>query len=483
MEQPEMRITRAAAAGQKPKMVDGKVVKTAALSTKPRLEEKKQNVMVPMKNQGLGALDKGGLKKAPLKVKKDIKVFADKPNVETKRVLVKASQNAPLKERAVKKDLARPEVKAVNKVVKKAVNKETIVLRENKEANAAVRQEQLLQEEVMLKAIRKAPAEDRDANKENRAAASISVVPKHVRNDAGEALPVAKKAKTDPVLEEITTWEDLDADDHNDPMMVAEYVDDIFEYLLKLEEITMPNPNYIDIQEGLAWSMRSILIDWLIELSNHFRLLPETLYMAVNIIDRFLTDRPVSMNKLQLVGLASLFIASKYEEVNAPSVHSIVFFGDGGFDAEDIMKAERYILQILKFELHYPSPMSFLRRCSKADAYDIQTRTIAKYLMEISIVDHRFLAVKPSLTAASGLYLARRMLERGPWDAGLIHYSGYTEEQIIPVSELMIEYLIRPKKTMALYKKYASRKFMKASVIVEDWLAYHSDPAGEESDF
>jgi G2/mitotic-specific cyclin 1/2 len=135
----------------------------------------------------------------------------------------------------------------------------------------------------------------------------------------------------------------------------------------------------------------------------------------VNIIDRFLSLRIVSLVKLQLVGITAMFIAAKYEEVLAPSINNFVYMADNGYTAEEILKAERYILSVLEFNLQYPSPMSFLRRCSKAEQYDIQTRTLAKYLMEISLLDENFLACPPSMIAASALYLARKMLNRGVW--------------------------------------------------------------------
>jgi len=64
----------------------------------------------------------------------------------------------------------------------------------------------------------------------------------------------------------------------------------------------------------LAWSMRVILLDWLVQVHAHFRLLPETLFLCVNIINRFLSARVVSLTKLQLVGIACLFVVSKVEE-------------------------------------------------------------------------------------------------------------------------------------------------------------------------
>jgi G2/mitotic-specific cyclin 1/2 len=220
--------------------------------------------------------------------------------------------------------------------------------------------------------------------------------------------PFTKKAKT-------SEWDDLDADDFGDPSMVSEYVVEIFEYMKKLELETMPDSNYIDDQKDLQWGMRSILVDWLIEVHHKFHLLPETLYLTVNIIDRFLSLRAVSLIKLQLVGVAAMFIASKYEEILTPSLSNFIYMADGGYTEEEVLKAERYILQVLDFSLQYPSPMSFLRRVSKAENYDHQTRTLAKYLMEVSLIDHRFLDKTPSLIAASGLYLARQMLDRGDW--------------------------------------------------------------------
>jgi len=114
--------------------------------------------------------------------------------------------------------------------------------------------------------------------------------------------------------------------------------------------------------------------------------------------------------------------------------------------------------------------MNFLRRISKADQYDIQVRTVAKYLLEISLVDHRFLIFPPSLVAAAGIYLARHMLDRGGWDANLIHYSGYSEGQIIGCVRLMLDYLTKPVRHEAFYKKYASKKFIKASLYVTQWV-------------
>jgi G2/mitotic-specific cyclin 2 len=208
---------------------------------------------------------------------------------------------------------------------------------------------------------------------------------------------------------------DLDAEDLDDPLMVAEYVQEIFEYYKQLEEITMPNPEYMEHQDDLDWSMRGVLVDWLIEVHTRFRLLPETLFLAVNIVDRFLSSKVVPLDKFQLVGVTAMFIASKYEEVLSPHIGNFVHVADNGFTVDEVLAAERYTLTALKYDLSYPNPMNFLRRISKADNYDIHTRTIGKYLMEISLLDHRFMPYRQSHIAAAAMYLSRLILEKGPW--------------------------------------------------------------------
>lgn len=208
---------------------------------------------------------------------------------------------------------------------------------------------------------------------------------------------------------------DLDAEDVDDPLMVAEYVVEIFDYLKVLEESTMPNPDYMEHQEHLEWHLREVLVDWLIEVHARFNLLPETLFLAINIIDRFLSNKVVQLDRLQLVGITAMFIASKYEEVLSPHVENFRNVADDGYTVSEILSAERYVLAALNYDLSYPNPMNFLRRISKADNYDIQTRTLGKYLMEISVLDHRFMEYHPSHIAAASMYLARLILDRGEW--------------------------------------------------------------------
>lgn len=200
-----------------------------------------------------------------------------------------------------------------------------------------------------------------------------------------------------------------------DTTMVAEYGDEIFQYMRELEVKMLPNAHYMDNQAEIQWSMRSVLMDWLVQVHQRFGLLPETLFLCCNYIDRFLSCKIVSLGKLQLVGATAIFVAAKYEEINCPSVQEIVYMVDNGYTVDEILKAERFMLSMLQFELGWPGPMSFLRRISKADDYDLETRTVAKYFLELTIMDERFVGSPPSFVAAGAHCLARMMLKKGHW--------------------------------------------------------------------
>ncbi|KAK5657283.1 hypothetical protein OQA88_3345 [Cercophora sp. LCS_1] len=253
-----------------------------------------------------------------------------------------------------------------------------------------------------------------------------------------------------------------------DVSMVAEYGEEIFEYMRSLEKSMMPNAHYMDIQTEIQWSMRSVLMDWLVQVHCRFNLLPETLFLTVNYIDRFLSVKIVSLNKLQLVGATAIFVAAKYEEINCPSVQEIVYMVDSGYTVEEILKAERFMLSMLQFELGWPGPMSFLRRISKADDYDLETRTLAKYFLEVTIMDERFVGCTPSYLAAGAHCLSRFMLKKGNWSPAHVHYSGYTMAQLKPLVTLILDCCQDARKHhLAVFEKYATAKYKKASLYVE----------------
>lgn len=268
-------------------------------------------------------------------------------------------------------------------------------------------------------------------------------------------------------VESTKSPEDIE-DEQWDTSMVAEYGDEIFSYMKTLEDRMRPNPLYMENQAEIQWSMRSVLMDWLVQVHHRFSLLPETLFLAVNYVDRFLSSKVVSLGKLQLVGATAIFLAAKYEEINCPSVQEIVYMVDGGYTVDEILKAERFMLSMLQFELGWPGPMSFLRRISKADDYDLESRTLAKYFLEITVMDERFVGCVPSFTAAAAHCLARFMLKKGDWSQAHVHYSQYTYAQLRQLISVIVECCEDAQKHhQAVYEKYADKRFKRASLYVE----------------
>ncbi|CAE6441652.1 unnamed protein product [Rhizoctonia solani] len=290
--------------------------------------------------------------------------------------------------------------------------------------------------------------------------------------EASRALAhVKEKSQAPESVEADEPWTDLDKDDDGDPLMVSEYVVDIFNYMLEIERkhAQVLNPNYIEKQKELNWGMRGILGDWLIQVHARFRLLPETLYLAMHLVDRMLSIRVVSLSRLQLVGVTCMFIAAKYEEIMAPSVKHFVECADSAYTEKDILDAEQYVLRVLGWDCSYPNVMTFLRRVSKAEDFDDQTRSVGKFFVEIACVDHRLLPFPPSQIAAASLWLARLILDRDPWNGNLIHYSTYREKDLIEPANIMLNYMLEPIKHEAFWKKYASKRYMKVSPYVREW--------------
>lgn len=118
-------------------------------------------------------------------------------------------------------------------------------------------------------------------------------------------------APTERKLPEGVEW-DFDGENWLDPFQVSHYAMDIFNYLKEREKV-FPIGDYMEKQICLSRWMRSLLVDWMVEVQESFELNHETLYLAVKLVDLYLTKVTVGKETLQLLGAASLFIASKFD--------------------------------------------------------------------------------------------------------------------------------------------------------------------------
>ncbi|GAB4816531.1 hypothetical protein N2152v2_003577 [Parachlorella kessleri] len=271
--------------------------------------------------------------------------------------------------------------------------------------------------------------------------AAGAVQPGAAMVDAGAAAAAGM-----PAAKELNCPHNIDAGDASNPLAASGYVQYICDYLKRMEPAYRIDPDYIRCQPDINPKMRAILVDWLIDVSLKFKLAPETLYLATSYLDRFLQKRAVQRSSLQLVGIAALHIASKYEEI---------------------------MLSDLRFNLTVPTPYPFLVRFLKAaDAQqDVLLTNYAQYLCELSLTEVGGLKYPPSLLASAAIYTARVALTRLPkWPEGCMFHSGYSEEQLNDCAVFLAHLFHSAPSAMltAAFKKYSDGT--SSSIRVTRWI-------------
>jgi len=276
-------------------------------------------------------------------------------------------------------------------------------------------------------------------------------------------------------------WEDVDSEDMDDPQMVAVYVNDIFAYLRELETKYPIKPGYLSGQKGIVPKMRAVLTDWMVEVHQQFTLLQETLFLSIAILDRYmqLQAETVARRKLQLVGVTAMFIAAKYEEMYAPEIGDFVYITDNAYSESEIRTQEVEMIKHLNFSLERPLPLHFLRRFSKVAQIDTTIHNLAKYIMELAIVEYKFCHIPPSKLAAAALAISMMAYENDPkvtlkqlWNSTIVHYTFYKLTSIADLVQELAGHLLKVSATkdtrlMAVRKKYSDKKFIRVAISPE----------------
>jgi len=287
--------------------------------------------------------------------------------------------------------------------------------------------------------------------------------------------------------------DDIDARDAHDPLSVTDYVEDMYEHFRAKEGTCSIDVMYMGRasegkQPNITESMRCILVDWLIEVHYKFKLFPETLYLTVNILDRFLaqTKDLVVKRDLQLVGVTSLLVSAKYEEMYVPELRDLTYICDGAYTEDKILRMEENILKTLNYNVTVPTPHTFLIRFLKAAHADKLMAQLACFLLDGTLLTLENLTCvwRPSQLAAAAILLARRQLGRHNWSPTLVNYSLYREEDVLPVARALLRNkrrLERNPDLMALAKKYSKTKYGKVSHISFLPLEYEEPPPSEDS--
>lgn len=212
--------------------------------------------------------------------------------------------------------------------------------------------------------------------------------------------------------------------------------------------------------------MRPYLLDFLIEAHAAFDLLPETLFLAINLLDRYCSKRVVYKRHYQLVGCSALLIAAKFgdRKENVPTIRELKKMCCELYDEEMFTQMEWHVLQTLQWIIGHPTIDSFHQLALEGFEYDVEVEHMATYISEIAMFHKEFVGKRPSDMARSSLALARCILNR-PMPVQSDWSSKYDSQTLITLSQ----HLYRP--STVLYRKYASPRLARASVILEDFLA------------
>ncbi|KPA84971.1 Cyc2-like cyclin putativecyclin [Leptomonas pyrrhocoris] len=259
------------------------------------------------------------------------------------------------------------------------------------------------------------------------------------------------------------------------------------------------SPQYLQHQPEINEKMRMILIDWLIDVHLKFKLHAETMYLAVNLIDRYLscastkTDRTtcVPRAQLQLVGVSAMLLAAKYEEIWPPEVKECVHISANTYTREEIIKMERGICTALSFRLTVPTPFPFASRAwtvlegddflgvgadeEQRRQHFAIVRHATSFFMEHALLDYKSLQFTPSQVAHASVFLAlvtlRTKLElpKPPatpvWTDTLRHYTKAELSEFRGCAEAILAYVayVPTTKYQAVRRKYNSSRYMEIS--------------------
>ncbi|XP_049850517.1 uncharacterized protein LOC126322720 [Schistocerca gregaria] len=261
---------------------------------------------------------------------------------------------------------------------------------------------------------------------------------------------------------------DVDKYDYDIPVMVAPYAKQVYTFN-KIRELDYYKfRDYMKIQNGIDEEMRSALVDWLVAVHDSFRLIPETLHLSIYLVDKFLSMFLIPTKYLQLVGIGSMFIASKYQEVNPPECDDFVYVCSNTYTRECIIKIEKNILESVQYDLGVPSAIHFLRRYSKIIGNNHYLHTLAKYYIELGICIYDTALWPPSALAAASLYLGRKATKKKrAWSSHLTYHSTINHQSVHKLASELLACLHShsPFKFRHVLRKYNSESNYKVAMV------------------
>ena len=288
-----------------------------------------------------------------------------------------------------------------------------------------------------------------------------------------------QKYKEKENIEEDEPKKYFDVSKINNIQIPKEYLNIIYyNLLLEQEKELQPkaDPDYMKKQNEINTQMRSILIDWIIDVHFKFGFTDETLFMTILIIDRYLSVNQISRAKLQLLGITALMIACKHEEIDVPKIDDFTYITDNAYVKDEVLKMENDVLSVLNFSLLYPSPIKFFEYLSLHFNFDKKKHMMGKYLMESFLLDIKVNKYKPATISCSCTYIVMKFFKMENYQESYSKKFFLSDEK----KEISTEYNVKEcakdiclfvdniNKTnyLACQKKYSAPEQEKVSVII-----------------
>lgn len=211
--------------------------------------------------------------------------------------------------------------------------------------------------------------------------------------------------------------------------------------------------------------MRPYLIDFLVEAHAAFALLPETLFLTINLLDRYCSKRVVYKQHYQLVGCAALLIAAKYgdKKDRVPQINELNNMCCGLYDSGMFTQMEMHVLNTLDWTIGHPTVDFFTQLIVAEEADDREVEHMAAYLCEIALYHRDFVSTKPSIMARASLALARAILGRAEVNDGA--WDSVEHSTVVTLSQ----HLHQPSVTLS--RKYSSTHMSRVSATLTEFLA------------
>eukprot|EP00743_Colponemidia_sp_Colp-15_P004348 GILK01004690.1.p1 GENE.GILK01004690.1~~GILK01004690.1.p1 ORF type:complete len:482 (-),score=72.43 GILK01004690.1:293-1681(-) len=202
--------------------------------------------------------------------------------------------------------------------------------------------------------------------------------------------------------------------------------------------------DFLSRHPSLNAHLRARLVDWLVEVHLQYRMEHQTLFLCVSVMDRFLqrVQSAVEANQIQLVGVTSLLIASKFEDTKPPTLADGSYMTQYKFTKEDVGLLELDILKTLQFSVSCPTSLEFVKYYTEllhsclSKPVDELAKRLAVYLCELALLDLDMLSFKPSAIAAAALQLALTCVNpNAQWQSICEQLSGHSSVVLVPCVE------------------------------------------------